>query len=266
MKAGFVQFMPRFGEIDQNLRRVKELIQGTKADLLVLPELFNTGYLFSSKAEAFSLAEEIPGGKTTRWLCDIAKQDDVFLIGGVAERSGKNIFNSAVVVSPQGYIGTYRKVHLFFEEKLWFEPGDNGFAVYDIGKWRIGIMICFDWFFPESMRILSLMGADVICHPANLVLPFCQEGMKIRCLENHVFAVTANRTGAENRGERSLHFTGKSQITGPESNILYKAAEATEDVGIADIDLKSARDKKINGYNDIIADRRTELYGNLGVI
>jgi len=265
MKAGFIQFKPLFGEIDKNLRRVEKLIQGSRAELLVLPELFNTGYLFTSRAEAFSLAEEIPGGKTTQWLCETAKKENLFIIGGVAEKSGKNIFNSAVSVSPDGYIGTYRKAHLFFEEKLWFEPGDKGFGIYDIGICKIGVMICFDWFFPESMRVLSLMGADIICHPANLVLPFCQEGMKIRCLENHLFAITANRTGTEERGKKSLYFTGKSQITGPDSRIIYQSGENSEEVGMANIDLKIAKNKKINVYNDIFADRRPELYGDLGI-
>jgi predicted amidohydrolase len=91
------------------------------------------------------------------------------------------------------------------EEALWFCPGDRDFPVFDIGPCKIGIMICFDWFFPESMRILSLKGADVICHSANLVLPFCQDAMVTRCLENHVFAITANRIGMENRGGKTFH-------------------------------------------------------------
>jgi predicted amidohydrolase len=265
MKIGFVQFEPLFGEVGRNLERVSELIRQSDADMLVLPELFNTGYVFTSKEEALSLSERIPQGTTTRALCELARQKEVFIVGGLAERDGDGLFNSAVLVSPQGYVGRYRKVHLFAEEKLWFVPGNEGFRVYDIGLCMVGIMVCFDWFFPESMRILSLMGADLICHPANLVLPFCQDAMKTRCLENHVFAVTANRTGIETRADRSLRFTGASQVTGPKGELLYRAGEDSEEVQTIEIAPESARDKNINKYNNLFADRKPSFYGNLVV-
>ncbi|MBE9545902.1 MAG: acyltransferase [Proteobacteria bacterium] len=263
MKAGFIQFEPIFGEIDRNLERVESLIEKADADLLVLPELFNTGYLFTSKQEAIDLSEEVPGGKTTQMLCRMAREKNLYLVGGLAEKSGEKFFNSAVLVSPEGYVGTYRKVHLFFEETLWFDPGDKGFEVYDIGKCRLGIMICFDWIFPEAMRVLSLKGADIICHSSNLVLPFCQDAMITRCLENHVFAITANRTGTEKRGGESLHYTGKSQITGLGADLLYRAGGDTEEVGVVDIDVEMARDKKLNDYNNLFRDRRPEFYGDI---
>ena len=243
MKIGFVQFEPLFGDVDGNLKKAGDLIMESDADLLGLPELFNTGYVFTSKEEAVSLAEEVPRGRTTRGLCEIAKEKGVFIVAGLAEKDGDRIYNSSVLVSPDGYVGRYRKTHLFFEEKLWFDPGDEGFQVYDIGICTVGIMICFDWIFPESMRILSLMGADVICHPSNLVLPFCQDAMKTRCLENRAFAVTANRTGTEERGGKSLYYTGKSQITGTRGDVLFQAGEGTEEVGIVEIEVSEARDK-----------------------
>jgi predicted amidohydrolase len=263
MKVGFVQFNPLFGEIEKNIAKAEKLIDNADADLLVLPELFNTGYVFTSKEEVIDLSEEIPKGKTTQALMRMAKNKDMFLVAGLAERKDDKYFNSAVIMSPQGYLGTYRKVHLFFEEKLWFDPGDTEFAVYDIGKYKFGVMICFDWFFPEAMRALSLKGAHIICHSSNLVLPFCQDAMKTRCLENHVFAVTANRTGVETRGEKSLQFTGKSQIIGPNTEILRQAGSDTEEVGLVDIDLEMAANKRLNEYNDIFADRRPEFYGQL---
>ncbi len=263
MKIGFVQFEPLFGEIDRNLARVGGLIMKSDADLLVLPELFNTGYVFTSKEETIFLSEEVPQGRTTRMLCEFAREKGAFIVGGLAERAGDCTFNSAVLVSPWGYVGRYRKTHLFFEEKLWFDPGDEGFRVYDIGMCKVGIMICFDWFFPEAMRVLSLMGADLICHPANLVMPFCQDAMKTRCLENHVFAVTANRTGTETRENRSLLFTGASQITGLDGGILCRAGEDSEEVRTVEIDPESARDKNLNDYNNLFADRRPEFYGDL---
>lgn len=263
MKIGFVQFEPLFGDVDGNLERAASLVREADADLLILPELFNTGYVFTSKEEAASLAEEVPEGKTTRGLCDLAREKGVFLAAGLAEKDGERIFNSSVLVSPDGYVGRYRKTHLFFEENLWFDPGNEGFSVHDIGICTVGIMICFDWFFPESMRILSLMGADLICHPANLVMPFCQDAMKTRCLENHVFAVTANRTGTEAREGKSLLFTGMSQITGPDGGIITRAGEDEEGVRTVEIDPKAARDKNVNDYNNLFTDRRPDFYGAL---
>ena len=263
MKVGFVQFEPVFGDIGRNIEKAEQLLGGTEAELVVLPELFNTGYVFTSREEAVALSESIPGGKTTAALSRIAREKGIHIVAGLAERAGDNIYNSAVLVSPAGHQGTYRKTHLFNEETIWFTSGDRGFQVYDIGNCRIGIMICFDWFFPESARILALKGADVICHCANLVLPFGQDGMATRCLENHVFAVTANRTGTEKRGGRNCLFTGRSQVMGPDADVLYRAGSDTEEVGVVDIDVLAARDKKLNRYNDLFKDRQSGLYGDL---
>ncbi len=133
MKIGYVQFNPAFGQVDRNLDRAEALIESAQADLLVLPELFNTGYLITSQEEIGSLAEEVPGGKTARRLAAVAKRKNVHLVAGIAERNGEKLYNSAILVSPNGFVASYRKVHLFFEEKLWFEPGDGEFPVFDIG-------------------------------------------------------------------------------------------------------------------------------------
>ena len=263
MKAGFIQFAPVFGEIEENIARIERLVKGTDADLIVLPELCNTGYLFTSRREAEDLAEEVPGGRTTEALLRLAREKNAHLVAGLAERSGSRLYNASVLVGPDGHVATYRKIHLFFEETLWFDPGDREWEVHDIGIGRVGMMICFDWIFPESARILALRGADLLCHCANIVMPYCQAAMVTRCLENGVFAVTANRIGTEERGGKKLHFTGKSQITGPDGTILCGAAEAEERVGVVEIDPKRARDKKINPYNDLFRDRRTEHYGEL---
>ena len=263
MKIGYVQFNPAFGEVDRNLDRAEALIEGAQADLLVLPELFNTGYLITSKEEIAALAEEVPGGPTAQRLAAVAKRKNVHIVAGMAERSGAKLFNSAILVSPKGFVAGYRKVHLFFEEKLWFEPGDGEFPVFAIGPCKVGLMVCFDWFFPASMRALSLKGAQVVCHPANLVLPYCQTAMVTRCLENRVFAVTANRTGTEDRGDKSLHYTGKSQITDTAGNILSRAGEDEECVGIFDIEPEKALDKQLNPYNNLFGDRRPSFYKDL---
>jgi len=263
MKVGFIQFNPRFGEADRNLETLERLVEAVDADLLVLPELFNTGYLFVNADEVGALSEEIPGGKTTEFLIRLARRKGIHLLGGLAERDGDRFYNSAVLVSPGGYTGKYRKVHLFFEETLWFTPGDGEFPVFDIGSCRLGVMICFDWYFPEAARVLALKGAQVIGHPANLVLPYCQEAMKTRCLENRVFAVTCNRTGTENRDGKSLTYTGKSQVVNFRSEVLLRAGEAEETVGIVAFDPAQALDKAINLHNDLFRDRRPSFYGEI---
>jgi predicted amidohydrolase len=260
MKAAFIQFNPVFGEIEGNIKKALTLIERTGAEMIVLPELFNTGYLITSKEEAFDLSEPLPGGKTTEALSAMAREKNAHIVAGLIERQGENLFNSAVVIAPSGYLGKYRKIHLFNEERLWFQPGDLGFHVFDIGICRIGVMVCFDWFFPESMRTLALKGADVICHSANLVLPFCQDAMITRCLENRVFAVTANRTGTESRNGKSCYYTGRSQITGPNARILYRAGADTDEIGIAEIDVNLSRDKNLNRYNHVFLDRREDFY------
>ncbi len=263
MKIGFVQFDPAFGEVEKNLSRAASLIEGVEADLLVLPELFSTGYLFTSKQEAIDLSEEVPDGRTVKALTAVAKEKGVHIVAGLAEWDDGRIHNSAVLVSARGHVGTYRKIHLFFEEKLWFDPGDREPEVFDIGSCRVGMMVCFDWFFPETARVLALKGADIICHSANLVLPYCQDAMITRCLENRVFAVTCNRTGLERRGGKTLAYTGRSQIVDPRGQVLYRAERETDEVHVADVDVTAARDKQLNEHNNLFGDRRSQFYGVL---
>ncbi len=158
-------------------------------------------------------------------------------------------------------MSTYRKLHLFQEEKRWFSPGDRPFEVITIDDARIGIMICFDWIFPEACRTLALRGADIICHPANLVLPLCPDAMVTRCIENRVFAVTADRTGTETRGDRSLRYIGRSQVINPAGKRLLVSGEEAEELMEIEIDHLGARNKSILSLNDLFGDRRPEMYG-----
>lgn len=261
MRVGLFQFDPSFGDRDRNVEHVLKALAGIQAELVVLPELFDTGYQFTTKAEAHELAEEIPGGKSSTRLVGFCRDTGVFIVAGMAERVGAKTFNSAALFGPDGHVGTYRKTHLFYEEKLWFEPGDTGFKVYDIGGVKLGLMVCFDWIFPESARTLALMGADIICHPSNLVLPYCPDAMPYRCLENRVFAITCNRTGFEERGGKErLTFIGKSEIVSPKGEILERASDIEDALIVVDIDPLQARDKQLNRYNDLLGDRRPEMY------
>ncbi len=256
MKVGFLQTFPAFGKRGENVERVTSTIRRLNADLVVLPELFNTGYQFTSKEEVLFLAEKVPDGQTTQALIALARERCVYLVAGIAEREDECCYNSAVLVGPGGFIGCYRKLHLFYHEKQWFEPGNAGLTVYDIGPARIGIMVCFDWFFPEVARDLALKGADIICHPSNLVLPYCPQAMITRCIENRVFAVTANRVGTERRSGEPLVFIGTSQIVGTRGEILYRASSDSEESAVVEINPEIARDKQVTEVNHIFNDRR----------
>ncbi|NWF99050.1 MAG: acyltransferase [Nitrospirae bacterium] len=261
MKAGFYQFNPEFGEKDRNLQKVLETLTRATFDLIVLPEFFATGYQFTTKDEVAELSETIMDGKTVKALSDLSNEKSCYIVAGLPERDKDLFYNSAVLTGPQGYIGTYRKTHLFFEEKLFFQPGDTGFKVWDTNIGCIGIMICFDWFFPEAMRTLALKGAEIIAHPANLVLPYCPQSMPVRCLENRVFAITSNRIGIENRKSGELlKYIGQSQITGHDGQILVRASEDEEAFSIIEIEIEKARDKQLNKYNNLFTDRRPDMY------
>ena len=232
-------------------------------DMIILPELWHVGAFDVEAARAH--AQPIDGPLVTS-LGALAAEHRIWLHGGSFCELGDDgrHYNTSVLFAPDGaLVVSYRKIHLFFEEKLWFSPGDRKPAVYDIGACRVGVMICFDWFFPEMTRILALQGADVICHSANLVLPYCQDVMITRCLENRVFAVTCNRTGSEQRGGKTLAYTGRSQIVDPRGNVLFRAGRETEEIRVADVDVKAARDKQLNEHNNLFADRRPRFYGAL---
>ncbi|MCD6372959.1 MAG: acyltransferase [Thermococcus sp.] len=262
MKVAYAQMEPLLLEPEKNYSRAEKLVKEAAekgARLVVLPELFDAGYSFESKEEVENVAGQIPDGPTTEFLIELARNLDVFIVAGTAEKDEKGrLYNSAVIVGPTGwgYMGKYRKVHLFYREKLFFQPGDLGFHVFNIGAAKVGVMICFDWFFPESARTLALKGAEIIAHPSNLVMPYAPRAMPIRALENRVYTITANRIGEE----RGLRFIGKSTIASPKAEVLAMGSEDREEVGVVEIDLSLAREKRINEMNDVFKDRRPEHY------
>ena len=260
-----LQTHPAKGNAEVNLDACEGRVLEADADLIVLPELFASGYFFDSTEQAAALAEPVPDGPTTRRLVEWAARTGATLVAGLPERDGDALYNSAVVVTPHGWLGTYRKTHLYYEETLHFRPGDGGFQVWTVTdrsrrSYRLGVMICFDWFFPESARTLALAGADVIAHPSNLVLPHCPAAMPIRALENGVFTATANRVGTETNGRESLTFVGQSRICSPRAKVLATAAGEGEATVRAEIDPQAARETALNPYNDRRHDRRPNLY------
>ena len=261
------QFSPQFGDIEGNLERICRMIDSCDADLIVFPELALSGYQFQNRDEAFSLAIEIPGSSEVDLLQQAASDTDTHVVLGVAERSGDNLYNSALLIKPatngihnDQAITVYRKLHLFDREKEIFDLGCDAPKAVDTAVGRIGMMICFDWIFPETARILALHGAQIICHPSNLVLQYCQRAMFARSVENGVFSITCNRIGTESRLEKELTFTGSSQILGNRGETVAQAGSASEEIIHAEIEPALADDKMITLNNHLLTDRRTELY------
>jgi predicted amidohydrolase len=191
-----------------------------------------------------------------QFLVDQCRKNDFHLVAGFNEREGDLLFNSSVLAGPGGVVGKFRKLHLFIDEKDIFEPGNLGLPVYDIGHCQVGMLVCFDWVFPEAWRMLALAGAQVICHPSNLVLPYAQQAVPVHAMVNRVFAITCNRTGAE----KDLEFTGQSIISDTRGQVLSRAADGEEAVAIVEIDVREADDKQITPRNDVFGDRRTDVY------
>lgn len=263
MKIGFVQFSPAFGDVEATIAELDGLRDQFKsADLVVLPELCNSGYNFATADEARRTAEDAQDGVFARYVLSVCKDHHQYIVAGVNELDGNDdkLYNTAILVGPDGQLGKYRKLHLFVNEKDYFEPGDLGLPVFDLGVCKLGILVCFDWIFPETWRVLALRGADLVCHPANLVLPgLAQRGIPVHALMNRIFVVTANRIGRE----RDLKFTGLSIIANPKGDVLAQAPQDRTQVSIVDVDITAARDKMVTPRNHILNDRRPEEYADL---
>lgn len=277
VRVAVVQFAPQVGldNRESNLRRslalAAEAVNGG-ANLIVLPELSNCGYFFSSRQDAFEHAEVIPGGASVQAWMAFAATHQVYLVAGLNEIDGRQLFNTAVLLGPDGLIGKYRKAHLWNLEKLWFTPGNLGFPVFETPIGRIGLLICWDIWFPEVPRILSQQGADIICSFNNWVWtppPLFDEAGK--CMAsyltmtaahvNNVFIAAASRIGEE----RDARYLGCSLIAGTNGWPIGKVASADrQEILFADIDLTSARSAPIwNSLNDLQRDRRNDLYDQM---
>jgi predicted amidohydrolase len=207
-----------------------------------------------------TLAEDPEHSSTIDSLVALCKDRKFHLVTGFAEKNRDKYFNSGLLIGPVGVEHVYRKLHLFNDEKDWFDQGDIPLQINKLRDTNIGIMVCFDWAFPEVTRVLTLQGADIICHPSNLVLDYCQQTMLTRCLENKVYAITANRFGSDKRPFGNLRFTGRSQIVGPGGTLIHRARAQTVELYVLDLDPALARDKSITDKNEVLADRRPEYY------
>jgi N-carbamoylputrescine amidase len=267
------QTRPVIGDVEGNLATIATAVTSAAAAgarLVVLPELCTTGYMFSGRAEATALAEPVPAGPATQALADLCRDLDLHLVAGIAERSGGKLYNSAVLLGPSGHIGTYRKLHLWDNENTIFEPGDAGLPVFPTSIGRIGLLICYDAWFPEAFRALALQGADVVCLPTNWVpIPGQQAGKPAMALSlcqaaahvNSMHVIAADRVGVE----RGQPFIGQSVIIGPTGWPLAEPASSVDTEVIAvSTDLTSGRRlRRWNQHNDPIGDRRPAEYTRL---
>jgi predicted amidohydrolase len=268
MQVAVAQIDPQLGEKDRNLvtciARMEEAV-AAGAQLLVLPECAIPGYMFGSGEEALPYAEEIPGPSTDALERECARLD-LYVVCGLLERDGDAIRNAAVLVGPDGLIGTYRKTHLpFLGVDRFVTPGD-ALPVFDTPLGRIGIEICYDLRFPEVTRTLALRGADMVAHPTNFPMAAKIQTELItvaRAAENRIYLLTANRVGKERSGE----FCGWSQIVDPFGKRLAEADEREETLLVGEVDVEKARNKDyvIPGEYELylFGHRRPELYGAL---
>lgn len=273
VKIACAQMEPVVGKKDENLRRSIEMLEeaaSNDARLVILPELCNSGYVFETREEAFALSEEVPGGPTSRAWSEIASKHSLYIVAGINERDGDALYNSSVVIGPHGYVGTFRKVHLWNAENLFFEPGNLGFPVFKTAIGRIGTFICYDGWFPESYRLCALQGADIVCIPTNWV-PIPGQDEKREAManilvmaaahSNSVFVAAADRVGTE----RAQPFVGQSLIASYTGwPIAGPASADKEEIIYAEANLADARRKRNwNEYNQVLRDRRSDVYDEM---
>ena len=273
VKIACCQMEPIVGNKSDNLKKSIQMIEeaaSNGANLIVLPELCNSGYVFETREEAFELSEEIPSGESCKSWSKICKKLGVHIVAGINERAGDLLYNSSVVIGPNDYVGTFRKVHLWNEENLFFEPGDLGFPVFKTPIGRISCHICYDSWFPESYRLAALQGADIVCVSTNWV-PIPGQDKDREAMANilvmaaahvnSVFIAAADRIGTE----RGQPFIGQSLIASYTGwPIGGPASTDKEEIIYAEANLSDARRKRNwTEYNQPLRDRRKDVYGEM---
>lgn len=270
MRVAVVQFEPKVGERAANLATIERLLRRAHAqgaDVVVLPELADSGYVFKDAEELASLAGAVPDGESARRLCGLAEQLGVYIVGGLAERDGPAFYNSAIFCGPSGYIGKFRKLHLWNDENRFFAKGDMGLPVFSTPLGKVGIAICYDGWFPETFRQLALAGAELVCVPTNWVPmpgaekqpePMANILHKAAAHSNGLYIACADRVGAE----RGQPFLGRSLIVGPQGwPVAGPASDDAEEILIAEVDLAQVADKRVlNAFNHVLRDRRVDVY------
>jgi len=271
IRVASVQTNPAMNDVGANVEAMVRTIAdlaGQGVQLAVFPELATTGYMFTDADECRAVAEEVPAGPSTQRLLAACAEYGMHIVFGIAERSGEQLYNSSALLGPDGFIGTYRKLHLWNRENVVFSPGDLGLPVYHTDLGDIGILICYDIWFPEAARTLALAGAELLAVPTNWVPLTAGNDADGRAMANILCSATSHCNGipiiaADRCGtERGQEFLGRSVITAP--NGWYAAGPApalTEEVVIADIDLSAvAPGRQWNEFNHPLDNRRVDAY------
>ncbi len=268
-----VQMDCRLGDKEHNLDTIISRLaeaDGHGARLIVFPECALTGYCFESKDEAWPHGETLPGPASDAIAAE-CRRHEVWAVVGLLEReaNSQRLFNACAFIGPEGLVAAYRKIHLpFLGVDRFTTPGDRPFAVHDLGGLRVGINICYDCSFPESSRVLTLLGADLVVLPTNWP-PGARSTARClvpaRALENHIYFAAVNRVGEE----RGFRFIGQSRVVDYSGETLACAESEREEIVLAAIEPEKARQKRIvqipGKYEvDRIRDRRPEMYGPIG--
>jgi N-carbamoylputrescine amidase len=268
-----IQMQPEVGAKASNVAHSVELIEQAHARgarLIVLPELCNSGYVFESREEAFSLSEPLADGETgetIRTWSALATRLGITLVAGFAEREGDALYNTAAVIGPRGVLGGYRKMHLWGDEYLYFEPGNRGMPVFHTPFGRVACAICYDIWFPEVFRMAATGGADILCVPTNWVpMPAQPAGLPVMANllamagahSNGLFVAAADRVGVE----RGQPFLGCSLIVDARGwPAAGPASPVEEEILVATVNLADARrNRQLNTFNHVLRDRRPDVY------
>jgi 5-aminopentanamidase len=269
-KIAGVQMEPKLGRLGENLERILDRLgeaAGAGAHLVVFPECALSGYGFSSREEGLAHAVPIDGEEVRRVVA-ACKRHRCYCVFGLLERDGSRLFNACVLTGPEGVVGSYRKVHLpYLGIDMFVDPGDRDFAVHDAGGVRVGMHICYDGSFPETARVLSLLGADLLVLPTNWPTHSecaAEHMIPTRAMENNVYAMAVNRVGEES----GFRFIGSSSIVDPGGKVLARAGADSDEILMAEIDPSRARRKhlvRVPGRHEInrIADRRPRFYDSI---
>lgn len=268
IRVACLQLAPRIGDAGYNRQLSEERVRDAAekgADVIVLPELMQSGYAFSDLSEALLVAEDLSGPTVGLWT-QLALELGIVLVGGFCERlSHHQVANSAVLIQPEGEVTLYRKAHLWNAEKLVFTPGDRPPPVVQTRFGNIGLMICYDLEFPEWVRLPALAGAQLLCAPVNwpdAPRPADERAAEVVRVQanaavNRMFIATCDRHGEE----RGVHWVGGSVIVDPDGYPLAgRLRIAEEQMLMADLDLGQANDKSISARNHVHRDRRPSLY------
>lgn len=270
MQISGIQTDITLGQPQKNLDRMRVAVQAEVAAgsrMVVFPECFTAGYCFDSLDEAMQVAEPMDG-QSVAFATSLCQQHDCFVVFGMLEKDGAQLFNTAALVGPNGLIGSYRKIHLpFLGVDRFTTQGNRPFEVFEAGGVRIGMLICYDGGFPEAARVLALQGADVIVLPTNWppgAEYMSSYSVNSRAMENGIYFVAVNRIGTE----RGFSFIGRSRISDPVGATLDSADHTGEAVVRVTVDVAAAREKRIvrvpgKHVIDRFADRRPEMYGPL---